>query len=262
MSDELTDTQGAAPVEGQAAVEPGSQDGGSVAEAGAAGGEDGGKAGEGSGAQPTLDEIIERAAKAGFDRTASWIGRRDKDLLNQVGQLINGIRSEFAAGRDPAQKQDDNGKEAFDAFVENPSRWLDQELSRRQANVNSRFQTIVGHAGQLMESDDLYQDRDFGMEVVNEVKNVLPTLPPNLDPRAAAELLVARATQAAIRKKGGVKGNAYSGKTAAGVPIGGVKPGSSVGGKPKVQKLSDKTEEFAKKWGYTQDDLAKIFPAK
>jgi hypothetical protein len=214
-------------------------------------------------APPTPDELVERAAQLSNARIQSWMGRRDKDLMNQLGGVIEGLRSEIAQlkgqkggvdpGHDPA---------AFDQFVENPSRWLDMEISRRQNANASRHQSIIGHAANIMESDSLFEDQELGREVIGEMVGVINTIPQNTAPDVAAKLLVSEALKGVVRKRGTNKGNAYAGKTAAKVPMGGVTPAAPKPSKPKLPPLSPKVKEYGKKWGYSDEDLAKLFADK
>lgn len=259
MSEELnTDTQTLSPEAGQEGFEPEGQEEGT----GTPGEQE---TQEAQAPEPSPEDLlIEKATRKSFDQIASWIGRRDKALSEQIGGVIDGLRNEIyelKSGRGGKAVEPESGKDAFDAFVENPSRWLDMEISRRQNAAAQRSQTVIAHAARLMETDPIFEDRDFGREVIGEMANVMGDIPQNSSPDVAAKLLVSEALRSLVRKRAATPKNAYAGRGPSG-GAGGVKPPGAPASKPRVPKLSPEVRRLAKAWNYSEEDLARLYGEK
>lgn len=258
MSEEPnTDTQDLAPDQGQEGYEPEDQ--------GEGVGEPEGQEAQAPPEPSPEDLLVEKATKKSFDQIASWMGRRDKALSEQIGSVIDNLRSEIyelKSGRGGKAPEPESGKDAFDAFVENPSRWLDMEIAKRQTGAAQRSQTIIAHAANLMESDPIFEDRDLGREVIGEMVNVMPSIPGDARPDVAAKLLVSEALRSLVRKRATTPKNPYAGKAPSGASTGGVKPPGAPAGKPRVPKLSPEVRKLAKAWNYSEEDLARLYGEK
>ena len=199
---------------------------------------------------------IAQALEAYDQRQRSWLGRRDKDLLSQVGSIID----ERLQSLKPKEEEPD-----FD--FENPSgqvrNIVDQALTEREM-VQQRFQQdMVSKIADVMDAEPLYKDQELGNEVLAEIKKNFGNVRKDLPTDAAAELLVSNAHRAVSRRRARAKNKPLAGNTKVTQPIGGLKP--SGGAKPKAVEhadVSDLTKQWAKKWGYSDEDMATLYPKK
>ena len=200
----------------------------------------------------TAEQLQESLAKQD-ESFRSWLGRRDKETLNHFSSLI-----------DEKFKTQETPDEVSSRLLENPREVIRSEFKAMQseearqqtAHLNSTMETI----GQLMEADPLYTDKSLGDEVVSYLGNMVKAgkIDRNLPPDAAGKLALADAVAAVFRERAGVKTNPLSGNTPANVSPG-LKPSVKPTVKAKAPKLDDVTAKFAKKWGYNDEDLSRVF---
>jgi hypothetical protein len=195
---------------------------------------------------------------------ASWQGRRDKDLFDSLGNLIDSRLRAVQPLPLPSVPSDPA------TILENPDAWaeaklreafpriLDQEVQRRTQQDTQHASEVVRHTGMLMDSDPLFQDKELGGEVIGEIQKNFNTVR-GLNPDVAAQLLISNAVAAVYRKKTITKTNPLAGNRPATGPIGTVKAPVALVAKPKPIKLSDAAMELKKRWNYTDEDLAKVF---
>ena len=200
--------------------------------------------------QPSSDEIVEKA----FQKTASWLGRRDKELLDNVGNLIE-------------QKMGQIGPEPIsaspDAMLENPDQWIKtkfqqmrQEETQEQATYNN---TMFKSAGHLMDTDPLFTDKELGTAVLEEVKKLSPQIDRRLPADAAGNMLVKDALANVYRNRASKKINPLDKNQPGNAPLGTITPPAPTPIKGKAPKLSPMAAEMAKKWGYKEDDIKRVF---
>jgi hypothetical protein len=213
--------------------------------------------------QPTPAELMQQAEERAFQRMASWTGQRDKDLLNTIGGMID---QKFSQTKRIEQEPPN-----VSSILDDPEAWLDQRIREKaprvmleeverattaERNYNS---SIIQVAGQMMDNDPLFKDRDFGAEVIKEIQQQFGGLNKQLHPNVNAQLLINSAVVNVYRKRAGQNTNALSGNTGVKSGVGGVKPGNVVPLKSKPVKLSPDAEKLARRWGYKEDDLARVF---
>ena len=182
----------------------------------------------------------------------SWLGRRDKETLNHIGNVIN---ERLAKQETP--------DEVSSRLLENPREVIRSEM---KAYENERTQTQTVHlnetmdtVGALMESDPLYTDKDLGNEVVAEIGGMVKSgkIDPELSPEAAGRVALADAVVAVFRKRAGVKTSPLSANTPTNTSTG-LAPPAKATPKIKVPELDEETAKFAKKWNYSDEDLARV----
>jgi hypothetical protein len=209
--------------------------------------------------QPTPDEIIRQAEERAFQRTASWMGRRDKDLMENIGNLIDSRMRTMAPPAPPPPSDPQALLENPDAYLgQLVPRILDQEISRRTQQEQRYMTDLVSNAGKLMQDDPLFNDEEFGKQVAEETSRQFASIDKRMPANVAAELLINRATAAVIRKQRGEKVNPLAGNTPGRAPAS-ITPPVAAAHKVKLPPLSDLTKEFQKKWGYTDDAMAKLY---
>jgi hypothetical protein len=214
--------------------------------------------------QLTPEEIEERA----FQRTASWMGRREKEfgdsILRNVTQAIDNRLAEFGRTATPPASTLDPA-----TFLENPEqalrslvpKILHEEVNRHTKSEQSFNTELIRQAAGLMDSDALYQGDEgqkFGAEVVAEIQKNFGTVDKRLPPNVAAQLLVSNAALAVSRKKMGVRVNPLAGNRPA-TGIGTITAPAAPAVKPKPVKLSVEAQALKKRFGYTDEEIAKVF---
>jgi hypothetical protein len=205
-------------------------------------------------------EIMEQASERAFQKMASWQGRRDKDLFDNLGNLIdNRLRTQTPPPPPPSTDPA--------TMLENPDAWartvvpriLDEEVSRRtQADKNFNTE-LIRQAAAAMDNDPLFEDKELGNSVVAEIQKNFNSVNRQLHPSVAAQLLVSGAVANVFRAKAGTKVNPLAGNKPGGGPIGTVKPPPAVAPKAKPVKLSESAAALAKRWNYSPEDIAKVF---
>lgn len=205
----------------------------------------------------TADDIISKAGEQAFQRMASWQGRRDKDLLDSVGQMIDSKMTSSQSTDEPITMLDDPDTWVEGKFKEAIPRMMDAELQRRGSQQQQYTSEIIQHAGRLMDADPLFSDKDLGNEVIAEVQKIFGTVNQNVSPDIGAQLLVSNAYSNVMRKRN-VKSNPLAGNTGA-AGVGGVT--APVTNKPNVKpvKLTALAQKLAERGGYTDEDLARVF---
>lgn len=182
----------------------------------------------------------------------TWLGRRDKDLFNQIGSVID----------ERLTRKQETPEELSSKLLEDPVSTIKQIMTETQSQEaaitqHHNSQTFT-HLGHMMDSDPLYQDKDLGNELVQEVKrqfqegNINRTLPPE----SAARVLHAEALANVLRsRKKATPLQNNPGKVA-----GTLTPGvPSTKNTLKTPNLSPETKKWAEKWGYSDEDLAKLY---
>jgi hypothetical protein len=216
--------------------------------------------------QLTPEDIIKQAEERAFQRTASWMGRRDRDLIDNISNIIDArVRSITPQYTPPVPQTTDPA-----TLLENPDAWaesklraavpqmLDQEIARRTQAEQSYTSSIIKTAGQIMDSDPLFEDRDFGAEVVAEVQKQFGSIDKRLPPEIGAQMLINNSIASVYRRKTMAKTNPLAGNTPGRAPAMQTPPVASAP-KVKAPKMSATAAQMAKRWGYKDEDLAKLF---
>ena len=202
----------------------------------------------------TPEQIVDKA----FQKTASWLGRRDQDLLQNIGSMID---SRMQTVQAPASEPEpDSGEQ----IIENPDAWFQQKYNTirgQEAEYQQQYESaLIQHAAKIMDTDPLFRDVEFGKEVVSEVKRNYGRVNRNLPVPDAANLMVKEAIASVQRKKSTQKTNPMQNKQPAGTGLGSVNPPKSSSAKGgKGVDLSPRAKEMAEKWGYKEDDLKRVF---
>ena len=183
----------------------------------------------------------------------SWLGRRDKETLSHIGNVINERLS---------QKQE-TPDEVSTRLLENPRDVIRSEVEafenertqKQTTHLNSAMETV----GQLMEADPLYQDKDLGGEVVNEIKAMVKAgkVDSRIPPEHAGRIVLADAMANVFRARQGVKSNPLSKNTPANSG-GTLTPPPRAAKKVKIPKLDAEAQKLVDRWGYKEEDIAKV----
>ena len=216
--------------------------------------------------QLTPDQIEERA----FQRAASWMGRREKEtrdaILSNVSQLLD--------QRLPRQQQQQSpvidSKIDAATLLDKPGEVLSQllrtevpkiinETQRRQTQAEQQFTAdLIRNAGSMMDSEQMFsgkEGQEFGNEVVQEFLKVQGSIDRNLPPSVAARLGVNEAIASVVRKRAGIKTNAFAGKQPAGKGYGTVNSPPAPAQKTTPVKLDSVAASVAKYFGNTEKEI-------
>jgi len=198
-----------------------------------------------------LDAALDRREQS----NQSWMGRRDKALLDNVGNIINQRLSER-----PQETPD----EASTRLLENPREMIRSEMenwqSEKTAAQTSHLNDAMESVGEMMESDTLYTDKVLGNEVVEEIKSMVQTgkVESGIPGKQAGKLMLADALTNVMRKRAGAKTN----------PLEKNKPGgggenlsapAKVIPNVKAPKLDEEAQKLADTFNYSPEDLARVF---
>lgn len=199
----------------------------------------------------TPEEVAE-AVSRGTNELKTWIGRRDKELFDRFGNLIE--------EKIPKPQQDPT--ELSDALLSDPVSTIRKIVSETQSEESQKVQhhnsQTFEHLGRMMDTDPLYEDKALGNDLVEEVKKQFQQgkLDQNLSPQAAASVLHANALANVMRARSTKPG--LQNKPAAG--IGNLAPGvPNSSKKTKAPKLSPDVQKLADRWGYKPEDLARVY---
>jgi len=212
---------------------------------------------------PTPEQIAEMASEKAFQKIASWQGRRDKDLFDNLGNLIDTkIRG---AAPQPEQPRTDPA-----TVLENPDAWLRNTVPKilhdevaRITKQDQEFNSeLIRNAAATMDSDALFKGEEgqkLGNAVVAEIQKNFNSVDRNVNPAVAARLLVSDAVVSVMRQNIGKKENPLAGNRPVAGPMGTVKPPVSGMPKAKPPKLSESASALAKRWNYSAEDIARVF---
>ena len=187
----------------------------------------------------------------------SWLGRRDKETLNHIGQVINERLSQ-------AQNQP-TPEEMSTRLLDDPRAIIRSEMeayeNERTTKQITHLNTAMETVGNLMESDPLYTDKELGNEVVAEIKSLVQAnkVDHKVAPAKAGKLVLADALSNVLRKRQGLKTNPLGANTPKGAGSNLKPPSTPSRAKPKMPKLDDITQSMAQKWGYSEEDLAALY---
>jgi hypothetical protein len=242
MSDEVVDTT-EAPAEGAEPTEPTEPTDGEPTEP----------------AEPvyaTMEEL-QAALEKSQSSIQSWLGRRDKETLTQIGAIIDERLAQQQNQLSPdeiSSKLLDNPRETIRSEFE---AYENERNTKNTMHINTAMETV----GNLMESDPLYADKDLGNEVVAEIKGLVQAgkVSMNVPAEAAGKVILADALSNVMRKRSGQKKNPLGQNAPGNTPGGITPPAAPPASKKKMPKLDDITSKMAEKWGYSQEDLDRLY---
>jgi len=181
-------------------------------------------------------------------RNYSRQGRRDKELFDQ-------INAKFQAFQKPAEVKDFDFENASQSVKE----LVSAELSQREQAVKNFHQNVVNEAGYLMETDELFDDKELGDEVVEQFKKEFTKADLTLPPKAAAKILIGDCYKKVMQKRGSKKTTGLDKNK----PQKGLKTvDASVKSTKKSfnkDKMSEAAKNFGKNLGLKDADYDRIF---
>ena len=212
----------------------------------------------------TQAEILAQAEEKAFQRTATWIGRRDKELFDNIAQVIDRKIQSVQPPAPPPPPIDPA------TLLENPEAWLRQaaprvlgEMAQReQQKVTNYNNELVRNIGTIVGQDELFADtgdKVAAKEILDEVTARVTQVDRRLPPEVAARMVMNDSISSVFKKRLGTKPNPLAGNKPQTTPTGTIKPPPVQARALKPVKLSADAEMLAKRWGYKQEDIAKLF---
>lgn len=204
----------------------------------------------------TTDQLKEALEKQDSS-FRSWLGRRDKETLDHISSVIN---ERLAA----QAKSPETSDEMSTRLLENPREVIRSEFesyrNEMTAKETQHLDKTMNTIGGLMESDPLYTDQELGNEVVDEIKKMVQSgkIDRGLPPAQAGKIILGDALSNVFRRRQNAKVNPLSNNTPQNTGSG-ITPPATPPKKLKVPKLDDETKKWAEKWGYKEEDLARIY---
>ena len=202
-------------------------------------------------------EALESALAGQTASTQSWLGRRDKETLGHIGTMMD--------ERLKQQQEQASPDELSSKLLENPREFIREETRRFQTeefnqntkHVNTTMETVGG----LMESDPLYTDKDLGNEVVAEIKELVNSgkINTKVAPTEAGKLILGDALSNVFRKRQGAKTNPLSANAPGNTGSSLTAPAAAAKKKVSTPKLDEVTQRMADKWGYSEEDISKLY---
>jgi len=206
---------------------------------------------------PSVEDIINGVSDKMMQKFQSWQGRRDKELTERIAKIEQGSAPQAPAIQ-PGVDFWDNPAQATESVARQVAR---QELQRVQKQDSDYTNSVIAESMELMQDDPLFQDREFGTKVVEDIKQNYPSLDKGLPPQMAARLLVSQGIANVHRGTATTKQNPLAGNTGKTVPTGvGTPPPAKPRAKVVTTQLNDDAKRMAKKWGYTEEQLKQVFP--
>lgn len=206
----------------------------------------------------TAEEIEERA----FQRTASWMGRREKEfsdnILRNVTQVLESRLSQL-------QPRPPEPVTEIATVLDNPDAWLEKTIPKvlekertRVAQANQNFTSeIIRHAGRQMDSDPLFENKELGAEVIAEIQKNFGSVDKRVPPDIAARMLVNDAVTNIYRRKISTKPNPLAGNTP-GKVVGTITPPARQAPQATPVKLDDMAKKVAAWFGNTDKEISEM----
>lgn len=179
----------------------------------------------------------------------SWYGRREQALMDRIQQMV------------PQGQQE----QAYEQNAPDPSSdadaWLEYKLSKKAATEQKYVQNLYQSGMQYIAQDPAVQaDNTLQEEILQEVNSGRVPVNRQMDPQSAAQQAVLIAKANVLTRRMTQPKNPLQNNQPSNTPRGGVKPPEPKGKKPpKVENLSSLTKQKARQWGYSDEELAKIF---
>lgn len=208
----------------------------------------------------TVSELVAQEVEKAFQRIATRDGRRDKELLGAVENMISQrIPLPRPAPMDTASILDDPDAWVAERIQQLAPQVLHNEINRATLAERNYTTSVFQHVGQVMDCTPAFKDKTLGAEVVEEFQKISGNINKSLPPDVGGELLLARAYMTVMGRRN-TKGNALSGNNGIKGGVGGVKSSAtSPLAKAKPLKLSPDVQRLAKIWDYKEEDLQRVF---
>jgi hypothetical protein len=205
-----------------------------------------------------VQELIQKNNEALMEQmrqsTQSWLGRRDKDLLDTVSEQIKSIRQE------KTEKPD---------WYDDPEKAVEQLLNRKQTEKAAFAKSIESKIISKMNSKYTENGKktDLGETVASQLLEEMKTF--NVDSHKdmsadrCAEFIMNKAEAKAFRELASKPKTAFDGRAPTDKALGTSDGKKTTESKPSPNITSDRAKKLAEKWGYKEDDLVKVFgPSK
>lgn len=214
--------------------------------------------------QLTPEQIIERAAEVSFQKMASWQGRRDKEFLTNISQMIES-RVPPAQTPSPAPPSMDPA-----TLLENPDAWLEQAApkiltklaQKEQAKVEQYNNEIVRHIGITISNDPIFAgdenevNKETRKAILDEVTANISKVDRSIPPNIAARMVYNDAISGIYRKTINARVNPLAKNTPMTGPSATLTPPVHTPPKARPVVLDDVAKAFKNAYKLTDEEVA------
>jgi len=207
--------------------------------------------------QEQVDALVDTAVQKSSQDVKTWLGRRDKALIDQIAGTIDERLSTF-------KPHTGDGIAPADFDFENPAASIDKIVTLREQKKQSEAQKFNDAAlagmGRYMDSDPMFKDQEFGKQVIEGAIQNIGRLRRDVPPDVAGQLLIKDTILSLSREK--ISGRNPLDKNTGPKPLFGSEGPPGGGPKKSVTppKLSAEAQKLAERFGYDTEALIKLFP--
>lgn len=186
----------------------------------------------------------------------SWIGRRDAEIRTEMDRRDQAILNEIRGIR--------TGAEVPPAELPDPSidadAWFAHKTKERETQQVTYNETLIKTGTAILQQDELTRDDPaLAQEIYEEVQQGRVLIDRSLRPEVAADVAIAKAKSNILTRRIGKKVNPLEANRPTGVPKGGITPPAAPAAPAaKLPKMSTLATSAAKRWGMSDDEVAKI----
>ena len=218
--------------------------------------------------QLTQEELVKTVADTVTHNLQSFMGRRDKALIDGITNNFDGIvEKKLSAYTHNLPNAGANNMDNIEFDYENPMAAVEQaaentfkRLRQQETTEAAQFQEdVLNGIGQYMDNNPMFKDQEFGKRVIEHAMRNIGNANRSVDGRTAGQMLVQDTTLNLIaEEKAG--SNALSGRPA---PTGspgsvGPPPAGEPPREPQMPKLSEHAQKLVDHYGYSTEEVIKI----
>jgi len=167
-------------------------------------------------------------------------------------EIIRAVREMIPAGGSPPPAEAPDPSQDADA-------WFEHKLKEKVTHEQEYNQKLITTGTALISQDEVVKaNPEMAEEIYQEIQSGRVPIMRNVAPEMAAQIAVAQAKSNVLTKRIMTKANPLARNTPANVPTGGVTPPAAPAAPAvKVPKLSNLAAAAAKKWGMSNEEVAK-----
>lgn len=185
----------------------------------------------------------------------SWIGRRDAEIRTEMDRRDQALLAAIQEGRAiPETPPTETPDPSVDADA-----WLEHKLQQKVTTAQQFNEKLIRTGAAILQQDEMVKaDPKLADEIYQEIQSGRVPIMRTLTPEAAADIAIAKAKSNILTKRATIKPNPLAGNTPVTTPVGGITPPAAPAAPAvKVPKMSSLATAAAKRWGMTDEEVAK-----
>lgn len=186
----------------------------------------------------------------------SWQGRRDAEMREDLERRERAILERLGSGfNQPQALQQPQPDPTEDADA-----WFEYKLGQKVQAEQSYNTTLYQSGMQMIEQDPLIKTEPaLKNDIVQEIQSGRVQINRSLDPQTAAAVAISMAKSNVLTRRMTQPQNPLGGNTPNPTPKGGIAPPApKQKAGPKLGKVSPLAKRYAKQWGYSDEEMAKV----